>query len=131
MEKIVNFAVGVATNAVLTWVARYHDPIYSDGWFLNNLQWLYLPLIVAIGALIISFRNGGLVALGALAFGGAVAFGWLYSHSDQSEPWPTITWILHLVIFALVAGILAGLARIGYVWWQGLPPPPPAPAPAP
>jgi hypothetical protein len=63
MEKIITWVVGGATTSVLAWIARYHDPLYSDGWFLNNPQWLYIPVIVAFAAVIMSLWTSGLVTL--------------------------------------------------------------------
>src|SRR6516165_9597895 len=111
MEKIITSAAGGATTAVLAWIARYHDPLYSDGWLLNNPQLLYIPVIVVVAAIIMSLWTSGLVTLFLLTLVAASIFAWLYGRSDQSEPWPVITWILHLVIFAMIVGIVAGLAR--------------------
>ena len=99
MEKIITSAAGGATTAVLAWIARYHDPLYSDGWLLNNPQWLYIPVIVVVAAVIMSLWTSGLVTLFLLTLVAASIFAWLYGRSDQSEPWPVITWILHLVDF--------------------------------
>ena len=124
MEKIITSAAGGATTAVLAWIARYHDPLYSDGWLLNNPQWLYIPVIVVVAAVIMSLWTSGLVTLFLVTFVAAFIFAWLYGRSDQSEPWPVVTWILHLIIFAMIVGIVAGLARLLYVWWRGQPPAP-------
>ena len=129
MEKIITSAAGGATTAVLAWIARYHDPLYSDGWFLNNPQWLYIPVIVAFAAVIMSLWTSGLVTLFLVTLVAAFIFAWLYGRSDQSEPWPVVTWILHLIIFAMIVGIVAGLARLLYVWWRGQPPAPAGPPP--
>ena len=124
MEKIITWAVGGATTSVLAWIARYHDPLYSDGWLLNNPQWLYIPVIVAFAAVIMSLWTSGLVTLFLVTLVAAFVFAWLYGRSDQLEPWPVVTWILHLIIFAMIVGIVAGLARLLYVWWRGQPPAP-------
>ena len=81
-------------------------------------------MIVVVAAVIMSLWTSGLVTLFLLTLVAASIFAWLYGRSDQSEPWPVITWILHLVIFAMIVGIVAGLARLVYVWWRGLPPAP-------
>ena len=129
MEKIITSAAGGATTAVLAWIARYHDPLYSDGWLLNNPQWLYIPVIVAFAAVIMSLWTSGLVTLFLVTLVAAFIFAWSYGRSDQSEPWPVVTWILHLIIFAMIVGIVAGLARLLYVWWRGQPPAPAGPPP--
>ena len=129
MEKIITWVVGGATTSVLAWIARYHDPLYSDGWLLNNPQWLYIPVIVAFAAVIMSLWTSGLVTLFLVTLVAAFIFAWSYGRSDQSEPWPVVTWILHLIIFAMIVGIVAGLARLLYVWWRGQPPAPAGPPP--
>ena len=129
MEKIITSAAGGATTAVLAWIARYHDPLYSDGWLLNNPQWLYIPVIVVVAAVIMSLWTSGLVTLFLVTLVAAFIFAWSYGRSDQSEPWPVVTWILHLIIFAMIVGIVAGLARLLYVWWRGQPPAPAGPPP--
>jgi hypothetical protein len=131
MEKIVSWAAGGVTTAVLGWLAKSHDPFYSDGWFLNHPEWLPIPAIIALAAIAISLWNWGLVALVLLALAVAGIFGRLYGLADQSDQWPVITWTSHLIVLALAAGIIAGAARLFFVWWRGLPPPPPAPAPPP
>jgi hypothetical protein len=131
MDKIIHSVVSAAGAAVFTWIARYHDPFYSDGWFVNNLQWVLVAAVIALAAVIASLFTRGLVAVIVLAVIAAVGFGILYGQSNQNEPWPLVTWLLHLVIFALLVGIVAGLARLGYVWWRGLPPAAPPTSPAP
>jgi hypothetical protein len=138
LDKLIHWIVTAAGGAVLTWITRYHDPWYSDGWFLNNLQWLLVPAVVALAAAIASLFARGLIAVIVLAVIAAAAFGVLYGQSNQNEQWPLVTWLLHLVVFCAARRHRAGFARLGYVWWRGLSPPasppsppsPPSPAPA-
>ncbi|OLB78458.1 MAG: hypothetical protein AUI16_03640 [Alphaproteobacteria bacterium 13_2_20CM_2_64_7] len=99
MDKLIHWIVTAAGGAVLTWITRYHDPWYSDGWFLNNLQWLLVPAVVALAAAIASLFARGLIAVIVLAVIAAAAFGVLYGQSNQNEQWPLVTWLLHLVVF--------------------------------
>jgi hypothetical protein len=123
MEKVVSSIASTITTAALGLILRYRDPFYSDGWFLENQEWLFIPAIIVVAATVLSLRTPGFWALVVLTLAVAGVFAWLYHRSDQSDPWPIITWVLHLVVAAMFSGVVAGGARFVFVWWRGQPPP--------
>jgi hypothetical protein len=127
MEKVVSSVASTVTTAVLAWIVRSHDPFYSDGWFRENPEWLFIPAIIVVAATVLSLRTSGFWALVVLTLAVAGVFAWLYHRSDQSDPWPIITWVLHLIVASMFAGVVAGGARLVFVWWRDQPPPPPPP----
>lgn len=117
MDKIIHWVVGAIGSAILGWVAANHDPWYSDGWLYSHLGWLLPIAVLALASITISLWGWGLATLIALDLIAAFVFAELYQQSNQNDPWPLITWLLHMAVFAMTVGVLAGLARLAYVWW--------------
>ncbi len=51
-EKAIHWLIGVIGTSVAGYLARHHDPFYSEGWLLNHLAWIPLILVVALLAII-------------------------------------------------------------------------------
>jgi len=111
LEKLVHWAIGGLATVLSSWVVTWHDPFYHGGWLADHLGWTLLPIVVAFIAVALCLSKIGFWVTFILAVLAATAFGILYRNEGyQHGAWPVVTWILHLVVLALLVGIVAGLA---------------------
>lgn len=85
------------------------DPLYHDGWIVENRVWFILILLVTILFVFVCVSSRGLFIILALAIIASIIFGYLYKNSANYNPmqreW---IWILHWLIYASLPGIVAG-----------------------
>ena len=111
--QILHWIMG-GLSSVAAWFILHHDPWYSDGWFLEHSGWVLLAAVVALVAIVACMSDKGLIAVSVLALIGAIGFGVLY----QRDLYLLFTWVLHLLVLALLVGVAAGSVRkIFGIWY--------------